>query len=204
MSPFVGELANYGVESVQRRLKQMINDDVTDRDLETILVQCCFVTDKERSEKYKSQNGRIDDSVSDVSFKLNEQRRISIPARVRETAFELLFDSELSSNPLHELVGDVIERCPIDVRPSLIQNIVVTGGGADVKGISSRLEEEIRDHFKRKGFLKLKDEVKVHRTCIPGEYTGWLGGSLIGSTDAIETHLIHRSPDQKLENGTIK
>lgn len=44
---------------------------------------------------------------------------------------------------LSQLVHDSIMSCDVDVRAALLQNIVVVGNGAGIKGLTERLDMEL-------------------------------------------------------------
>lgn len=45
--------------------------------------------------------------------------------------------------PLAQLVHDSIMACDVDIRAALLQNIVVVGNGAGIKGLTERLDADL-------------------------------------------------------------
>lgn len=48
------------------------------------------------------------------------------------------------TTPLNEIVDDVIQNCPIDVRRPLYSNIVLSGGSTMFKDFGRRLQRDIK------------------------------------------------------------
>lgn len=61
---------------------------------------------------------------------------------------EIFFHPEFSNPdftiPLSQIVDDVIQNCPIDVRRPLYDNIVLSGGSTMFKDFSRRLQRDIK------------------------------------------------------------
>lgn len=61
---------------------------------------------------------------------------------------EIFFHPEFSNPdftiPISQIVDDVIQNCPIDVRRPLYDNIVLSGGSTMFKDFSRRLQRDIK------------------------------------------------------------
>jgi centractin len=75
---------------------------------------------------------------------------------------------------VHQLVQDAINRADMDLRQSLYQNIVLSGGTTMLKGFGDRLLNEI----KKSAYKETK--IKIYA---PPErkFSTWIGGSILGS-----------------------
>lgn len=87
-----------------------------------------------------------------------------------ESYFIPFFINEnLESDGLHNDIFNSVKKSPVDYRAKLCENIVVYGGGANMKGLQARLEKEV------KGVVPpaTKDKVKVKVVDKPAYYS-WL------------------------------
>ncbi|KAK1925107.1 53 kda brg1-associated factor b [Papiliotrema laurentii] len=77
---------------------------------------------------------------------------------------------------LSQLVHDSIMACDVDVRASLLQNIVVVGNTSLTRGFTERLDLELAG-------LMPSQKIKIHSPIIPFErkYASWVGGSILSS-----------------------
>lgn len=61
---------------------------------------------------------------------------------------EIFFHPEFSNpdftTPINEIVDNVIQNCPIDVRRPLYNNIVLSGGSTMFKDFGKRLQRDIK------------------------------------------------------------
>ncbi|CDJ44001.1 hypothetical protein, conserved [Eimeria tenella] len=97
----------------------------------------------------------------------------------RVAAAELLFDaktlteyrhsraeaeplSALHLLPLQTAVAAVVEKCPIDTRKCLLQNVFVVGGTSLIPGVAARLQTELRELYRyRKAHASFLPRVHV-------------------------------------------
>ncbi|WVO20992.1 uncharacterized protein IAS62_002294 [Cryptococcus decagattii] len=77
---------------------------------------------------------------------------------------------------LSQLVHDSVMACDVDVRASLLQNIVVVGNTALTRGLIERLDVELAATMP-------SQKIKIHSPTIPFErkYASWVGGSILAS-----------------------
>lgn len=107
---------------------------------------------------------------------------------------EIFFHPEFSNpdftTPLNEIVDDVIQNCPIDVRRPLYNNIVLSGGSTMFKDFGRRLQRDIKKTVDAR--LKLSQKLSGgHITPKPIEVrvlshhkqrcAVWYGGALLAS-----------------------
>lgn len=99
---------------------------------------------------------------------------------------EVFFSPDILSTThtraLPQVVDDVIQSCPIDVRKGLYKNIVLSGGTTMFRNFHSRLQRDMRQLVKdRLGERAGKMEVNVvsHER---QRYAVWYGGSVVGSS----------------------
>eukprot|EP01122_Echinamoeba_exundans_P003088 TRINITY_DN13245_c0_g1_i1.p1 TRINITY_DN13245_c0_g1~~TRINITY_DN13245_c0_g1_i1.p1 ORF type:complete len:498 (+),score=165.86 TRINITY_DN13245_c0_g1_i1:70-1494(+) len=108
---------------------------------------------------------------------------------------EIFFNPEMFSNdfltPLPEVVDQVIQSCPIDVRRGLYKNIVLSGGTTMFKDFGRRLNRDVKRVVDQRSLRseqlsggKIKSaplEVKVI-THNMQRFAVWFGGSMLSST----------------------
>ncbi|XP_071057411.1 actin-related protein 3 [Onthophagus taurus] len=108
---------------------------------------------------------------------------------------EIFFHPEFSNPdftiPLSEIVDDVIQNCPIDVRRPLYNNIVLSGGSTMFKDFDRRLQRDLKRTVDAR--LKLSESLGGGRikpkpinvnvvTHHMQRYAVWFGGSMLAST----------------------
>ena len=74
-------------------------------------------------------------------------------------------------------IRDVIAKCPIDIRPLMVQNICVAGGLASLSNFHKRCEYEVVREINKKN-ESLAALVSVPCPLLPPLISTWCGGSL--------------------------
>lgn len=84
--------------------------------------------------------------------------------------------------------------CDVDIRASLLQNIVVVGNTSLTRGLTERLDVEL-------ALLMPSQKIKIHSPTIPFEkkYAPWLGGSVLASLGTF--HQLWVTKDEYEEHG---
>ncbi|XP_055597009.1 actin-related protein 10 [Uranotaenia lowii] len=190
-----GELILNGVD------EQLLTDYI----VEDIKVRTCFVTTKERAEKFRSEEKP--QPCPDVEYPVTGHEIIKIPGTIRETAFEVLFPQDNDNLNLANIILDSIIKCPRDMRKALAENIVLIGGSTMVLGLTARLQAEMlallaSDQYNEKLFVKT---FKFHKSPAKANFVAWMGGSIYGATDLVLSKSITReaySKNQQLPDFT--
>ncbi len=55
-----------------------------------------------------------------------------------------VFDDSLKSGGLPEIIDKVIQKCPIDTRRKLYNNIILSGGNTVFKDFGRRLQRDVK------------------------------------------------------------
>ncbi|NXS42804.1 ARP3 protein, partial [Balaeniceps rex] len=95
------------------------------------------------------------------------------------------------TQPISEVVDEVIQNCPIDVRRPLYKNIVLSGGSTMFRDFGRRLQRDLKRTVDAR--LKLSEELSGGRlkpkpidvqviTHHMQRYAVWFGGSMLAST----------------------
>ncbi|BFZ62613.1 Actin-related protein 3 [Saitoella coloradoensis] len=141
-----------------------------------------YDADPERFQKYIAQMGPNRSVTVDVGYE-------------RFLGPEIFFNPEIASSdfltPLPEVVDNVIQSSPIDVRRGLYKNIVLSGGSTMFRNFGQRLKRDIKDIVDRRiqrseqlsgtgaksGGLEV--DVITHKK---QRNAVWFGGSLLAQT----------------------
>eukprot|EP00798_Chlamydomonas_sp_ICE-L_P008751 gene8751-33612_t len=133
-------------------------------------------------------------SALDKVYELPDGNQITVGSE-RFRCPEVLFDPSLvgqESKGIHHLVFDTIQKCDIDVRRELYNNVVLSGGTSMFEGMQNRLFKEISE--------MAGPSVKV-RVVAPPErkYSVWIGGSILSSLSTFASMWVTR--EEYDENG---
>ncbi|EFX72709.1 hypothetical protein DAPPUDRAFT_308104 [Daphnia pulex] len=162
--------------------------------LEDIVVRTCFVTTLPRSRQLvASRTNEAGPSPPvpppTILYPLSGNNNLTLDGSVREESAEVLFETDNEMVSLASMILDSILASPIDFRIPLAENLVIIGGGSMMPGLKSRLVSEVKDlqqHPKYLSRIALK-ALKVHRPPAKSNYAAWLGGAILGATEAIAT-----------------
>jgi centractin len=116
----------------------------------------------------------MNEQVEEQSYRLPDGQVIRV-GNERHRATEILFRPELigsESVAIHSLIYDSIQKVDIDLRPSLYQSIVLSGGTTMIRGFGDRLITELKE-LTTKG-TKIKIYAPPER-----KYSVWIGGSIL-------------------------
>lgn len=167
-------------EAVHEEIKKQLleagvsADFLTEEVIEEIKVQTCFVTTYERALKYKTNEPPLE--PPSVNYPILGRKTITIPGKLRETAYEVLFPEDNDHLGLPYIILNAIDACPIDMRKELIENLVVIGGTAMVPGLIARIKHELialqkTDLYKNQSHMKT---VKFHSVPAKENFAAWL------------------------------
>ncbi|XP_017870525.1 PREDICTED: actin-related protein 10 [Drosophila arizonae] len=183
---------SYGSRAVEEEIKRQLlatgvkEQLLTPSVLEDIKVRTCFVNSFERAYKEDRQ------APPNVEYGIcDDDAVISIPGSLRESVYELLFEQNNERDSLPHLILRAILDCSMDVRRALVESIFVIGGGAMVPGLLARLKQELQhllandDYYATRFHGQL--QFKFYQAIGKQNFTAWLGGSLCGATDLIQT-----------------
>lgn len=143
---------------VRRQLTEsgIAAEKLSDEIVEEIKAQLCFVTTRERAQKYL--DGSEIRPPPDVDYPIHGEEIIRIPGKVRETVFEVLFADDNDHLSLPYILLNAVKLCTMDTRKQLLGNVVLVGGTAMAEGLAFRLQQEIK-------VLLQTDMYKAHLHC---------------------------------------
>ncbi|EEB13670.1 conserved hypothetical protein [Pediculus humanus corporis] len=161
--------------------KLKLIENLTEKQLEDIKVRLCFVTTFERAQQILEN--KVLTPPPSVEYRINGTELLTIPGKVRETAFEVLFDLDADEISLPTMILNSLVECATDMRKSLSESILLIGGTASTLGIKSRMLAELKSLIKMPKYSKklYVDDFKMHESPSHENYTAWLGGKNIKS-----------------------
>lgn len=146
--------------------------------------RACFVSldykeDLKRIEQYEKEYTLPDGSTISLS-----KERFMVP--------ELLFNppDELEAEKLPVAIMDVIDSCDLDIRPDLLNNIFLSGGGSMFPNLKSRMYQELELELTRR-----KKQNQIIRIIAPMErtFSVWIGGSILAMIPEFSENWITRA-----------
>ncbi|CAM4743566.1 unnamed protein product [Rotaria magnacalcarata] len=177
--------------------------------LEDIKVRCCFISPFTRAQIYaenkltsNESNGSFKEAAS-IDYPVDEDAMIHIPGIVREFACEALFAQNIDGRSIATLVLDSLLEAPIDFRRQLADNILVIGGTAMMSGFLHRFNAELIHLANLPAYINrlVIKQFRFHSPPAHLNYTAWLGGSMFGALDVLESQSIQRRT--YVENGIL-
>ncbi|XP_075233522.1 actin-related protein 10 [Lycorma delicatula] len=191
---------NIEKESGEKHEGNKISDnivDLPDSVIEDIRVRGCFVTNRERAQRFaladktdlsdKTDSSDKIKDVPDLVYRIGGKRIITIPGKIRESCHEVFFEYDNDYLSLPNMILDAIISCSVDMRKPLAANIVLTGGTSMTHGLKYRLLQELKHLINTERYKeKFKfDTFKFHKMITKENYGSWLGGAIFGATDVM-------------------
>lgn len=131
---------------------------------------------EEEMKKAEEEPPQMEYVLPDSSLLVADVERFMAP--------EILFNPGmvgLDAIPVHEAVLRSLLRSPIDTRPELASNIVLSGGSTLFPGFKERLRKEVVEGLREEGLKEL--DVKI--TAVPERlYTSWMGGAILANLES--------------------
>jgi len=137
-------------------------------------------------EAYKSS------TANHKTYTMPDERVIEVGSQ-RFRCPEILFQPMLAGKEIpgfHEIAYNSIMKCDIDVRKSLYENIVLSGGTTMYQGLPERLTKEITE--KAPSTMKIKVLAPPER-----KFLVWIGGSILASLSTFQAMWITKAEFQE-------
>ncbi|OQS05795.1 kinase [Thraustotheca clavata] len=137
--------------------------------VEDILERACFVLPPTTEDNPLQ--------VEDADFFSYTSKALKLPGTARHECLEALFTGTDQYISIPDTIVECIEKCPIDARKALIENIICIGGTSMLPGFRARLQHELQAEF---------PSATVLPTLFPPSLMSWVGASIYATTtDAI-------------------
>ena len=109
---------------------------------------------------------------------------VPFTAQERASITERLFDPKAPVGPsapehaltIPQMIKQAVDACDVDIRPILIANIVIVGGGSLLYGMTERIQNEVSQIWSGAKIRLYASAVTVER-----KYASWVGGSILAS-----------------------
>lgn len=137
--------------------------------------KACFVTPK----PIKAEDLRTYHDSQKFAYKLPDGNVVNLSNEYRCWAPELLFRPSIIGSEymgVHEAIDTSIRKSDLDMRRSLYQSILLSGGTTLLYGFGDRLLSELSKLSPKDGNVKIKISAPPER-----QYTTWIGGSILAS-----------------------
>jgi actin-related protein len=131
--------------------------------------------------------------VPEAEYVLPDETAIMV-GRARFQCAEALFQPlamlGLEVDAMHEMVYRSVQKCDLDVRRDLLQNIVVSGGTTMYEGLPTRLQHEITQLLRAGG-----NSTVTPRVVAPAErkYSVWIGGAVLSSLTTFQNQWLTKA-----------
>jgi actin, other eukaryote len=112
---------------------------------------------------------------------------------------EVLFQPnfvDVKDGGIHEATFNTIEKCDIEIRKDLNENIVLSGGTTMFDGIDDRVTKELTNLLPKS--MKIKVVAPPER-----KYSGWIGGSILGSLSTFQQMWISKDEYEEFGPGIV-
>ena len=164
-------LYNYGYRFYKTNEWEIVRD---------IKEKACYVSfDYEKEIKsYKPYEYELPDG----NHIIIKEERISIPEAIFQPSLINPYEGKYENYKIQQTCHDLIEKCDIDIRKDLYNNIVLSGGNSMFRGLKERLEKEIKALSPK----SMKEEVQVIASP-DRKYAAWIGGSILSSISTFES-----------------
>jgi actin-related protein len=141
-----------------------------------------------------------------ATFPLQHRETIRISGETRWRPIEVLFEGPEDDDPdedlyetmapnrdsdwsrrnlsVPDLFSEVLRKCPIDVRAALLQNVLVCGGCAMLRGLLPRLAVELRTKLQRDSeTTKIAERLRFTPLDFAPVCAVWTGGAVFGALE---------------------
>lgn len=186
------EVNNQGVSMI-RSAEEL---DVMQKNIRIASEELCYVSIDPNEEPKKWQNS---DKLA-RSFRIIDDEFVTLEETRFQATEVLLQKIPLSVTKdlgnLAEAVVESIRKCDKDLVKDLYSNIILTGGASMYEGLLERFTKEIRSVAHEK-----TAEINVNLST-NGEFSGWIGGSILASVDILFDRKLWVTRDEYKEKGS--
>lgn len=115
------------------------------------------------------------------------------------STYATYLDMPQRSHTIPELVKNAINGVDVDLRPHLLNNIVVTGGTSLIQGFSERLNNELIAMYPGA-------KIRIQAAGLSSErrFGSWIGGSILGSLGTFHQMWVSRKEYEEFGAGVVE
>ncbi|KAL7541622.1 hypothetical protein ACHAWF_006989, partial [Thalassiosira exigua] len=151
--------------------------------------EVCYVSHRPLGAEEGGGGGGGADASSKARYQLPDGQVVDLAPSERARAPEVLFDpSSIGSEerPVHDVLLDAVMRSDMDLRPSLLSNVVLAGGTTSAPGFGDRLLYEVR--------RRAPERTRIRISAPPDRADGaWTGGSILASLATFKNMWVTRA-----------
>uniref|UniRef100_A0AC35UFU8 Actin-related protein 10 n=1 Tax=Rhabditophanes sp. KR3021 TaxID=114890 RepID=A0AC35UFU8_9BILA len=202
-----GEISMAGAEALEKKVRELLLSEgkvtinatrevkAIDEEIIKILDQTkiyedicnkyLLVTTFDRSRKLGT--AEQESAPKSVEIPIGSEYTIIVSGKIRETAAEVFFGSDIDTITIPEAILATLISCPLDYRRSLFERISVTGGASTIPGFLGRLRKELEFAVTTDSYKELRKigspafVLYENANITTGLVTNWIGGSLYGT-----------------------
>lgn len=154
------------VEHFQQIVGEQLGKEVSLYELVPLLRKYFYIANNYERESEFYDRGFLEDVTTSLPTMGQEVKlgpeRFRIPEMLLQPT---LFEKE--GTGLAELIHNVVQKCAIDTRATILEAVVLSGGVSQLKGLEVRLRDELRKHYPN---LMISVVSHQQREC-----TSWIG-----------------------------
>lgn len=194
--PIAGRDITYFIQSLLREREPSIPPEQSLETAKAIKERYCYICPDIHKEfqKYDTDMNKWMKVYSGVNSVTKQPFNVDVGYE-RFLGPEIFFHPEFANSdfttPISEIVDQVIQNCPIDVRRPLYKKIVLSGGSTMFRDFDRRLQRDIKRQVDTR--LKLSESLSMGRikpkpievqvlSHHMQRYAVWFGGSMLAST----------------------
>uniref|UniRef100_UPI00358EB191 actin-related protein 10 n=1 Tax=Myxine glutinosa TaxID=7769 RepID=UPI00358EB191 len=170
-----------------------IESSLTEKVIEDIKVRTCFVSDHNRGHKLQASRFPTETTSErpkpppGVQYPIDGAHILHIKGEIRDSVCEILFEEDNEEKSVAALVLDCLIKCPIDMRQTLADNLLVMGGTVALPGLTHRLMAELRFLLQRPRYQEALtiSSFQIHTPPAKPNYVAWLGGAIFGALQEV-------------------
>lgn len=106
----------------------------------------------------------------------------------------------------HKMTLDCVNKTEIDLRESLLSNILISGGNSLLPGFIERYEKCLYQIAPQVAFADQTARIKVFSSpkAIERQFASWIGGSILGSSACFQNMWISRREFEEVGTAIVK
>lgn len=104
-----------------------------------------------------------------------------------------------STDTLPSLCSNAIMACDTDTRPTLLNNVILTGAGSLIEKLPERLQSDLQQLFPNPKVRVIANSNSVER-----KYGAWIGGSVLGSLGTFHQMWVSRGEYEEFGAGIVE
>lgn len=118
----------------------------------------------------------------------NAEVRMGVPPHLQDCNINIQVDSD----SIQQLAYHAVASCDVDCRKDLLANIILTGGGAAIDGVTNRFQHELSALLPPTYKVKIASQIPLEK-----HNSVWIGGSILGICGSFQQLWVSKSEYQE-------